>query len=153
MQREVGTEMKQEERCDQGAARSSAPRQNLLRDNPKCRKLLDDLYLIGVREFRFGLHYLDGSSADTLFDRTWFAKGVRVTGRLDHRAREPQVQLSRMVEEAINESLVGTDAEGSDLFVVVCGYFRGGRQPWCLTASVTAITTDPYFTDREIQMI
>jgi hypothetical protein len=140
--------------CGRGEANTSGePRHRLLRDNSECRKLLDDLHALGVREFRFALRYLDGSSADTLFDRSWFAKSVRVTGRRDGAARSLQIRLSVLVEDAIDESLAGTDQEGSDLFVVVYGGFQSERQQWNLTASVTAVTSDPYFTDRSIEMI
>jgi hypothetical protein len=140
--------------CDRGEANPSGePRHHLLRDNPKCRELLDELHALGVREFRFALRYLDGSSVNTLLDRTWFAPGVRLTGRLETRSRERQFRLSRFVEEAIDESLVGTDAEGSDLFVFVYGGFQSERQQWNLTADVTAVTTDPCFTDRAIELI
>lgn len=137
----------------QDTSTSDEPRHRLLREHPACREVLDELHALGVREFRFALRYLDGSSADTLFDRTWFAKGVRVTGRRDVAARSLQIQLSIFVEDAIDESLAGTDEEGSDLFVVVYGGFHSERQQWNLTASVSAVTTDPHFTDRAIELI
>lgn len=153
MQSGFGTEAKQGECYDNDAARGSEPRHRLLQDNSKCRELLNELHALGVREFRFALRYLDGSSADTLFDRTWFAKGVRVTGRRDVTARSLQIRLSIFVEDAIDESLAGTDEEGSDLFVVVYGGFHSERQQWNLTASVSAVTADPHFTDRAIELI
>lgn len=153
MQRIFGTEASAEECARQKAIQCSEPRHRLLRDNPDCRKLLDDLHALGVREFRFALRYLDGSSAETYFSRTVFATGVRLTGRRDAAARSLQIRLSVLVEDAIDESIAGTDAEGSDLFVTVYGGFQSDRQQWNLTASVTAVTSDPYFTDRAIEMI
>jgi hypothetical protein len=140
--------------CDRAESNPSGePRHRLLREHSACREVLGELHALGVREFRFALRYLDGSSVDSLFDRTWFAKGVRVTGRRESTARSLQVRLSIFVEDAINESLLETDAEGSDLFVIVYGGLHGDRQQWELTAGVTAITNDPYFTDRAIELM
>jgi hypothetical protein len=140
--------------CDRGETNPSGePRQNLLREHPVCREILDALHAMGVHEFRFAMRYLDGDSVDHFFGYTWLAKGVWLTGRREGPARLLQYRLASVVEGVIEESLVGTDAEDSDLFVVVYGGFESESQQWSLRASVTAVMTDPYFRDLTIELI
>jgi hypothetical protein len=131
------------------------PQQFTLRGNPEAEKVMATLESQGVNQFTIVLRFRYSDDADVFPTFPEFEKGGRYSAARIQAVQKAQRELGALVQDAVQASIVGTDAENQELLVeaVVFASRDGGGQS--ITAFTTVISTDPQggFRDRPIELL
>jgi len=104
------------------------PKPFVLRGNEECERLLDTLEHLGVTWFQY-VYWRDQMGSDSYITWPIFKKkGIRFSATHLESVKMAQIQLTGLLDDALEQSLAGTYEEDADLMVCFSVSVSEGRR-------------------------